>query len=74
MIIKDVKTDLSEAAQEKIRETVEQAVEKKLQREMKSFARKLTAKFVIIGTALVGVVLLVNNIDEIVKLIKTIKK
>ena len=65
MIIEDVKADLSEAAQEKLKEIVGQTIEKKLQKEMKKVMRKLTAKFIITGVAMAGALLLVNNAEKI---------
>lgn len=69
MIIDNVKTDLSDAAQEKVKTLVEQAVEKKLHKEMKKFTRKLTFKILLTGAAVAGTVLLVNNADKIVELL-----
>lgn len=40
MIIEDFKTDLSEAAQAKLKGFIGQAVEKKLQKEMKKITKK----------------------------------
>lgn len=69
MIAKDIKADLSEAAQEKLKRIIAETVESKLQKEVKKITRKLTVKFIITGVALAGVYLLVNNSDKIVHLI-----
>ena len=74
MIIKDVKTDLSDAAQEKLKGIIEQAVEKKLQKEMKKITKKLTVKFIVTGVAMAGAVLLVNNAEKITDLFIKQKK
>lgn len=69
MIIKELKADLGEVAQEKVKGLVEQAVEKKFQKEMRRITKKLTVKFIITGVAMVGAFLLVNNADHIVDLL-----
>ena len=73
MIIEDLKADLSEAAQNKLRafisETVEKKLDSKLQKELKKVAKKLTLRFVITGVALAGVVLLAANSDKLIALI-----
>ena len=69
IIVKDIKADLSEAAQDKLKEMIAETVESKLQKEVKKITKKLTIKFIISGVALAGVYLLINNSDKIVDLI-----
>ena len=69
MIVKDIKADLNEAAQDKLKGMIAEAVESKLQKEVKKITKKLTIKFIISGVALAGVYLLINNSDKIVDLI-----
>ena len=66
MIVKDIKADLSEAAQDKLKEMIAETVESKLQKEVKKITEKLTIKFIISGVALAGVYLLINHSDKIV--------
>lgn len=69
MIIEDIKTDLTEAAQNKLKEIIGEAVESKLQKEVKKITRKLTVKLIVTGAALAGVILLVSNADKIADLV-----
>ena len=69
MIIEDLKADLSEAAQNKLKDYIGQAVEKKLRKEMKKVTKKLTVKFVFTGVALLGAFTLINKSDVIVNLL-----
>ena len=70
MIVKDIKTDLGAAAQNKLKAMIAETVESKLQKEAKKITRKLTIKFIISGVALAGVYLLINNSDKIIDLVK----
>ena len=74
MIINDLKADLSEAAQAKLKETIETAVEKKLEKKMKKVVGKLTRRFLITGIAMAGALLLVNNAGAIAKSLTKSKK
>ena len=69
MIIEDLKTDLSEAAQNHLKDIISDTVEKKVKKEVKKITKKLTVKFIITGIALAGVCLLVSNSDKIVDLV-----
>ena len=69
MIIEDLKADLSEAAQNKLKSMIAETVESKLQKEVKKITKKLTVKFIITGVALAGAVLLVNHSDKIIDLV-----
>lgn len=69
MIVENLKADISEAAQEKIKGMVEQAIESKLKKEAKKAARRMTVKFIISGIALAGVILLASNAEKAVKLV-----
>ena len=69
MIIEDLKTDLSEAAQKKLKEIIADTVESKLQKEVKKITKKLTVNFILTGVALASMVLLVNHSDKIVDLV-----
>ena len=69
MIIEDLKADLTEAAQNKLKAMIADAVESKLKKEVKKITKKLTIKFILTGVALAGVYLLVNNSDKIVDLV-----
>lgn len=65
MVIKNLKAELSEAAEDKMKSAIEQAVEKKLKKEMKVVTKKLTKHFIITSVALAGALLLANNADKI---------
>lgn len=67
MIIEDLKADLSDAAQEKIKGVIEQAVDKKVHKEIKKLSRKITVKLILTGVFVAGTILLINNADTIVK-------
>ena len=69
MIIEDLKADLSEAAQNKLKALVGDMVESKVQKEAKKIAKKLTIKFILSGIALAGFCLLVSNSDKVVDLV-----
>jgi len=69
MIIEDLKADLSEAAQNKLKETISDMIESKLQREIKKIAKKLTVKFIIAGVAMAGAFLLAGSADKVVDLV-----
>ncbi len=70
MIVKDLKVDLSEAAQNKLKEVIAEAVESKLQKEVKKIARRITVRFIVSGVALAGICLIAGNSDKIVNLVK----
>ena len=69
MIINDLKTDLSEAAQDRLKAYIAQTVEKKIQKEAKKITKKLTINFIISGVTLAGAILVINNVDKISDLI-----
>ena len=69
MIIEDLKIDLSEAAQEKLKGMIAAAVESRIQKEAKKIAKKLAVKFIITGVALAGAYLLIDKSDKIVNLV-----
>lgn len=69
MIIEDLKADLSEAAQAKLKEYIGQIIEKKVQKEVVKITKKLTKRFIFTGVALLGAVVIANNADKIVGLI-----
>lgn len=69
MIIKDLKADLSEAAQNKLKAMIGDMVESKIQKEAKKIAKKLTIKFILSGVALAGVCLIVSNSGKIAGMI-----
>lgn len=66
MIIEDLRADLSEAAEKKLKSVIEQSVEKKLQKEVKKITKKLTIKLIITGAAMAGAFLILNKSDKIV--------
>ena len=70
MIIEDLKADLSEAAENKIKAVIEKAVEAKVQKEVKKVVKKLTIKMIVTAVALAGTVLIVNNVDKIAGYLK----
>ena len=74
MIIKNLKADLSEAAEEKMKSAIEQAVEKKIQKETKKLAKKLTIKIIVTGVALLGAFTVINKADKIAGLLPCSKK
>lgn len=69
MIIEDLKADLTEAAQNKLKAIIADTVESKVQKEVKKITKKLTVKFILTGVALAGVCLLVSNSDKIVDMV-----
>lgn len=69
MIIEDLKIDLSEAAQDKLKSMIANAVESRLQKEVKKITKKLAVKFIITGVALAGAYLLINHSDKIVDIV-----
>jgi hypothetical protein len=69
MIIKDLKADLTEAAQNKLKAMIAEAVENKVQKEIGKFNRKLTVKLLVTGVAIAGAYLLINYSDKIVDLV-----
>ena len=69
MIIEDLKADLTEAAQNKLKAIISDTVESKIQKEVKKITKKLTIKFIITGVALAGVYFLINNSDKVVDLV-----
>ncbi|MBR1483944.1 MAG: hypothetical protein IJ598_13405 [Ruminococcus sp.] len=73
MMIKNIKKEMSESAQNKLRgfveQSVEQAIENKLHKEIKKVTRALTVKFIITGAVMAGALVLVNNADKIVNLL-----
>lgn len=73
-IIDDIKAELSETAQDKLKAMIVDTVEKKFQKEVKKITRKLTINFIVSGVALAGFVLIVNNADKIADLIVKPKK
>lgn len=66
MIVKNLKAELSESAQNKLEAVVSEAVEKKLKKEVKKVAKKLTVKFIVTGVVLAGVCIAASNSDKIV--------
>lgn len=69
MIMNEIKKDLKESAQDKLKAMIAEAVEKKLQKEMKKISRKLTINFIIFGIALAGSYIVVHHSDKIISLI-----
>ena len=65
MIIKNLKAELSEEAQAKLKEYIGKAVEYKVQAEMKKVAKKLTKKLIIGGVAVCAVLAVAGNADKI---------
>lgn len=66
MIVKSLKAELSESAQNKLEAVVAEAVEKKLKKEVKKVAKKLTVRFIVTGVVLAGVCIVAGNSDKIV--------
>ena len=66
MIVKNIKAELSESAQNKLEVVVAEAVEKKLKKEMKKIAKKLTVNLIVTGVVLAGVCIAAANADKIV--------
>ena len=66
VIIEDIKADLSEAAQDKLKAMIGKTIETKLQKEAKKLTRRLTIKFILTGVALAGVYVVVNHSGKII--------
>lgn len=69
MMIENIKAELSENAQQKLKTVVEDAVEKKIRKELKRTARKLTFKFIVTGAAIAGAFLFVSKAHKIASLL-----
>ena len=70
MLMEEIKADLNEAAEEKLKALIADTVEKKVRKEVRKITKKLTIRFVLTGAALAGACLFIDRSGKIVDIVK----